>query len=159
VPDLPSLQRRGKQTPNEKTKMLNNAIIESFCVHARNVIEFLEKSYVSKIYTGQAYKYQRDKNTYSRISAQITHLVYDGKYQRAILEREKIGLEERANILNSLADEVEKFKNSLSQAFSHVAIPIPVRVSVPKPSFMGTVTTTTAAVSSFIYWNPPKPEG
>jgi hypothetical protein len=142
-----------QRCPHANDKVINNALLESFCVHARNLIEFFEKR--AKIYTEASYlpyatsnisQKQRQKMQ-RRINTQISHLIHDG---RTANDLEKINPRERAEILNMLSAEIAEFKANLAQRYKHIDIPdiapvhsIPYSVGVGQQGATTTITTTT----------------
>ena len=100
--------------------VLNNALIESFCLHARNLIEFLDKK--SQNYTTKNYrpfnhvKNRKEITTINRrINVQISHVIYEG---RTVKESEKINVDERAKILAILNEEISQFVVHLVEPYA-----------------------------------------
>jgi hypothetical protein len=125
----------------------DNALIESFCVHARNLIEFFTKETSRKKLQKQ---YTNNYDPFSGVSItkinkhlnnQITHL---REGERPITDSEKIGPQERAKILKILSHEIREFKAHLADAYKHIHIRelAPPVVSI---SFSNTPQTTTNA--------------
>ncbi len=95
-------------------KVLENALIESFAVHARNLIEFLGGEYFD---LGQftAPKYNRGtqldwKKATTKLNVQISHITQ----ARTTIAAEKLSPSERAEILVALEKELGDFKSVLS---------------------------------------------
>jgi hypothetical protein len=138
---------------NDERKIINNAMIESFCVHARNLIEFFQDrkfmtSYADPHYKAFDHVLGNDKisSIYKRLSAQISHLVYQGEQNRTIHTLQKIDARYRYEILDMLRAEIIEFKRHLAPSYLHVAaaIPVPARAS-EIPVSMGLFATTTTS--------------
>ncbi|MGD9649364.1 MAG: hypothetical protein AB7U41_01085 [Dongiaceae bacterium] len=100
-----------------------NILIESFCLHARNLIQFFyyspSKDYaVAEELMIQGYKIPNRKEAigsqiYKKINLQITHLTY----QRARTGNEKINTEDREKLKNMINDCVKKFYENLRSEY------------------------------------------
>jgi hypothetical protein len=116
----------------DEKKILNNALIESFCVHARNLIEFFQDKQSMSTYADPNYKAFRVFDStkiskiYKKLCAQITHLVYQGQQDRTILVSQKIDARDRYEILNILRTEITTFKAHVVTSYTSIAATIPV---------------------------------
>jgi hypothetical protein len=101
-----------------------NAFIESFCIHARNLIEFFEQQSTtpknvagSRHFTLPSYvpfKMRQDHAALThKLNNQITHLTY----RRTTKDEEKIGDEDRAVLLQLLELEIERFSTNLRDRY------------------------------------------
>src|SRR6266478_3100960 len=135
VYELTMLRDTYQRCPKEGTiindDIIRNALIESFCVHARNLIEFFEgEKNESRKYSESAYhpfstvmSDIRIGVIKKRLNAQITHLIYHGTHKRTINDSEKINDKDRADIYTIVARENTIFKTHLAQGYKHIAIP------------------------------------
>jgi hypothetical protein len=151
VYEIDMLRETHGKLPNDHT-VLNNALIESFCVHARNLIEFFCKR--AKKYTDDNYRpfANVDKNLKAirvRINVQISHIIYAG---RTVKDSEKINDEDRAEILNILSEATADFKAHLSLQYRHITIPDLARVpkGAPKGAATGSIGPTTTTSSTLV---------
>ncbi len=106
---------------------LANAIIESFCVHARNLIEFFDQesatpgqarsNYMGAKHFCDGYipwtKGGPSNDLRGRLNRQISHLTYD----RTSKEEEKIGRKERAKLVELIERELEVFGGCLRKPY------------------------------------------
>ena len=127
--------------------VIKNSLIESFCVHARNIIELLERG---RKYTKRGYQaFSTVKNIgeiKDRLSSQISHLEHRRVAATDISNR--INLQERVKILNILSAELSQFKANLSRDYEHIAIRDLAAMSLP--TYTGQSTTTAPPVSTVI---------
>ena len=106
---------------------LLNMIIESFCVHARNLIDFFNENSAtpgqSKGYVGAKHfctNYQPwteggpSKDLVGRLSRQISHLTYD----RTSQNEEKIGPKEQLELVRLIEQELEIFGKCLRKPYA-----------------------------------------
>ncbi|NVD26377.1 hypothetical protein HUO14_00500 [Parasphingorhabdus flavimaris] len=102
--------------------VLRNALIESFCIHARLLLEFFENKQGrhAKDYTGGSYqathlanltRAERDK-----LNTQIAHMTG----QRTVDSSKKIGHALRVKLITALEREAIEFKNRLSAEFTEM---------------------------------------
>jgi hypothetical protein len=138
-------------------EVTNNALIEAFCLHARNLIEFFEKK-TDKYATGeyQAFFHTSKKNIAKikrKINIQISHLIYG---ERATNDASKIGPDDRAEVLNILSDEIAQFKAHLLPQNSQSPIRDIRRVTVPVAIAVGEsgANTTTISTINVTYFSP-----
>jgi hypothetical protein len=116
---------------DDERKILNNALIESFCIHARNLIEFFRDKKVRTTYADPTYRAFSlvQPNTmdtiYERLCAQITHLVYKGTHNRTTHALQKINAKDRYEILRILRSEIIEFKGKLVPSYARMAATIP----------------------------------
>jgi hypothetical protein len=149
---------------DDERKIINNALIESFCIHARNLIEFFQDNKFMTSYADSRYKAfdpvsvkDRISSIYKRLSAQISHLVFRGTQNRTIHTLQKIDARDRYEILDILRTEIIEFKRHLAPSYLHVAaiIPVPARAS-EIPVSMGPFATTTTSnfATSYGFYEP-----
>jgi hypothetical protein len=95
-----------------------NALIEAFCIHARNLDEFFQGSgrgdtFKAATFADSRYKprlhNKERKNLISRINKQISHLTE----QRTSVADEKIGSGDRARLYSILIAEADNFTRHL----------------------------------------------
>jgi hypothetical protein len=145
-------QRTERDNPDP---VINNALIEAFCLHARNLIEFFKKK--ANTYTGKNYKPFSQisgeclEKIKTRLNTQIVHLIYEG---RTVVDSEKIDLKNRAEMLNILSAEIAQFKANLLPEYQHIAIPNLARV----PMTFEQGTTTTFSTDMGLYYSH-RPDG
>jgi hypothetical protein len=121
-------------------------LIESFCVHARNLIEFFQENH--RRYTDGSYQpfstaKQELDTVVLRLNNQISHL----KIGRTIVTSDKIDIKERAKILNMLSREIAQFKAHLTGGYKNVDIPVPPQVATPEALGSGANTTSSVSIS------------
>ncbi len=108
---------------------LRNAIIEAFCVHARNIIEFFDQDSETAGQAKSDYVGARHfcKNGYKpwskerpgnelvgRLNRQISHLTYD----RTSQNEEKIGRKEQLELVRLIEQELEIFSGRLREPYA-----------------------------------------
>jgi hypothetical protein len=140
---------------------LINALIESFCVHARNLFEFFDKG--ARIRTPPR-KYAKDgymsRGTYQlhkqALNQQISHLIYGGRFNTQV---GKIDGAKRFSMISDLRTELEHFKNWVVDPLwvtSKWNIPANILVyGRTDPSATNAVTTTTSTSVTFSGWVGP----
>jgi hypothetical protein len=99
------------------TQIKQNAFMESFCIHARNLIEFFRgdgRQYVETSYTPFATAKSRIDKLNQILNQQIAHL--DIK-KRVVNDDEKISNETRYELLKILAKESIEFREHLKPEF------------------------------------------
>lgn len=110
-------------------KALNNALMESFYVHARTLFEFFEKKRGARECTEATYKpFQKvDTSIWVRkLNNQMAH-VLDGRTADDSL---KIGDQDRIDMLNALSDELEVFKMALRPEYKSISIPTIQKITI-----------------------------
>jgi hypothetical protein len=92
-----------------------NALIESFCVHARVLIEFLMDSDGADFYTTVEYDHKTKKyeKLKGRLNQQIT-LLFDGRTDETF---EQITGPERTRLLDLLRPDIATFKRNLKPEY------------------------------------------
>jgi hypothetical protein len=110
--------RRKLNERDAKDQITANALMEAFCIHARNLNEFfLENGWddTLKASTFATENYQRPEPTkirqavFAKINKQISHLTE----ARTAVAQEKIGPLEREQMFCVLFDELKKFSEHL----------------------------------------------
>jgi hypothetical protein len=143
----------GKFGP-DTDRVVRNALIESFCIHARGLIEF----FTSK--PGGAEKFTKDfdyldvrkggvvKMRKSRLNIQVAHLLFDN---RAVNAAGKINDGERFELLRIIAPKTVEFQRRLKSEFSGISVPTIDMAGMvePPPGSGGTTTSSSATVYTF----------
>lgn len=100
--------------PNNQ--LLVNVFIESFCVHARNIIEFVMNHHACDVdprwFTNDNYQIRRDflrKSLRDRVNAQIAHL----SYERTTDTKKKIGSQDRKELVDVVEQQLSRFHGHL----------------------------------------------
>jgi hypothetical protein len=97
------------------SEVVGNALIESFCVHARVLIEFFDKSQGADYYTTVPYvRSKKYKKLNRQINNQISHVVDEGRSDRA---SDKIGPDERKELIDLLGADIAVFKKTLKTSY------------------------------------------
>jgi hypothetical protein len=92
-------------------EVIRNALIESFCTHARALIEFFNKRRGADYYTAVPYVRSKKYDTLKRqINNQISHVLDEGRSDEIL---EKIGPNERKELIDLLGPDVANFKQNL----------------------------------------------
>jgi hypothetical protein len=112
----------GKYAPD---KVAEYALIESFCIHARALIEFFaEKKRAGKYADANYVKLRKDKEPwktlYKKLSQQIAHL---DSNDRTFDPSKKIGPSERNRLLTDLAKQSEEFNAKLRAEYRGLNVP------------------------------------
>jgi hypothetical protein len=128
-----------------RDQVIRNALIESFCLHARNLIEFLQtkhRKYAHRSYQPFAAVPKNKIDTITdRLNNQISHL----RLGRTIERSEKIDIKEREEILQLLSGEISQFKANLTSGYKNVDAPDLPPVPLRETLFpAGTITTTSS---------------
>jgi len=135
---LEMLAAKGGGFTDDEKRILTNALIESFCVHARNLYEFFNKQTQTQRKKGGMPKYADGKyqllNKYDdmrgELNIQITHLIYEG---RKTSPSDKIGDAMRFKMLDQLRNELENFRKHLvDPAWSDDIPAIPTTLIISK---------------------------
>jgi hypothetical protein len=145
--------------------VINNAIIESFCVHARNLFEFfLEEApqYAQNYQPFYHISTSKHKRIRTKLNVQISHVKYQG---RATNDADKIHEHDRAEMINILSDEIKEFKTHLKPQYSDIAVKIRnlprvtiSRVVTASSLPRATATTSGTIMASIVFRGPfPKP--
>ena len=125
-------------------KALNNALMESFCLHARALFEFFRKPNGAREYAETNYKpFQNvDVSTWVKnLNNQIAHLL-EGRTDD---DSRKIRDQDRLDMLYTLSNEVEVFKKALKPEYKSINIP-----SIPKLTIRGLGQSSTTSLSARI---------
>jgi hypothetical protein len=155
-----------------------NALIESFCIHVRNLIQFFDENYpqggedvcaqhFTDNYTSTL---KIDRRLIGKLNAQITHL----SYNRAATDADKIDPGDRRDLLNAINDEISHFVAHLKQRYRDKwpveltpdpkdperKSPIPLLISNTTGLITGGGPTTTCTPSMYVaVFDPPWPKG
>jgi hypothetical protein len=163
VPSIPNAPERREyhlnyeiwmlQETNNKRhddEVIKNALIESFCVHARNLFEFFAEE--ARQYT-QNYRpfshitTSKLKGIRTKLNVHVTHVQFQG---RTTNDADKINDRDRTEMLNILTDEIKGFKTHLRPQYSDVKIRDLPRVTIDFgrffPSLPHSTTTTSWAI-------------
>jgi hypothetical protein len=108
-----------------------NALIESFCIHARQLIEFFAKKSSANRFRADSYaetNYDRLraddaplKTLCMKLHKQIAHL--DSPQERTSDPREKIGRHERDQLLTILKEQSKDFSEKLKAEYRRLNVP------------------------------------
>jgi len=144
-------------------EVIKNALIESFCVHARNLFEFFMEEAPQYTQNYRPFSHvtkSRRKAILAKLNVHITHVKFKG---RATNDADKISDRDRAEMLNILSDEIKEFKAHLTPHYSAAEIrdlprvTIGPVVSVAFSSLSGTnITTAPSTVSATTFFVPPR---
>jgi hypothetical protein len=110
-------------------KALNNALMESFYVHARTLFEFFNKKKGARLYTDAAYEPFKGVDTsiwVRKLNNQVAHLL-EG---RTADDNSKIGDQDRIDMLHALSDELEIFKKALKPEYRSIHLPSITKVTI-----------------------------
>jgi hypothetical protein len=129
--------------------VIKNALIESFCVHARNLFELFAEE--ALLYT-QNYRpfshitKRKHKAILAKLNVHIARVKFQG---RTTNDADKINASNREEMVNILSDEIKAFKSHLRPEYSDVEIRDLPRVtyfgfSPSRPPQAHTTTTTTS---------------
>jgi hypothetical protein len=121
-------------------KALDNALMESFYLHARALFEFFDKPRGGRKYTNETYEPFKgvDISTWVKsLNDQAAHLL-DGRTDDDNL---KIGDQDRIDMLHALSNEVEVFKKALKPEYKSIDIP-----SIPKLTILASGKSATNAI-------------
>jgi hypothetical protein len=105
-----------------ETQIKQNAYIESFCIHARNLIEFFRKAgrqYVETSYTPFAETKSRIDKLNPILNHQVAHLNIKN---RTIDDAEKISPETRYELLQILGKESVEFRKHLKPEYREMSM-------------------------------------
>src|SRR5579862_5901937 len=93
---------------NDETSIVKDALIESFCIHARALFEFFREEASRHEYTSSTYARCGHEEKYrQRLNTQIAHVIYEG---RTADDAKKINSLELFEMLNDLRQEWTRFK-------------------------------------------------
>jgi hypothetical protein len=108
-------------------KVISNALIESFCIHGRALMEFFHKGEEERgaqRYTDGGYNplhIERGRNSlWVKLNNQIAHLRND---ERACDDKDKIGPLERAELMDILAKHSQGFRAHMKAEYSTLQLP------------------------------------
>jgi hypothetical protein len=128
-------------------KALNNALMESFYLHARTLFEFFTKrgsKYTSADYKPfQGFSNATVKEWVRLLNVQAAHMIYDGRTED---DNDKIRDKERYDMLDALRAEVAAFKKSLKSEYK--GIDIPDVAAMTRPALAPGVPSATNAIFS-----------
>jgi hypothetical protein len=143
-------------------EVIKNALIESFCVHARSLFEFFMEEAPQYTQNYRPFSHvtkSRRKAILAKLNVHITHVKFQG---RPTNDADKISDSDRAEMLNILSDEIKEFKTHLAPQYSaaeirdlpRVTIGPVVPVAFSSPSGSNT-TTAPSTVSGTTFFVPP----
>jgi hypothetical protein len=129
-----------------------NALIESFCIHARQLIEFFAKKSSANRFRADSYaeaNYDRLRaddaplNTLCmKLHKQIVHL--DSPHERTSDPTEKIGRHERDQLLTILKEQSKQFNENLKSEYRRLNVPTIVQQVITNQR--GATTTNSASI-------------
>lgn len=111
-------------------QLIENALIESFGIHARALFEFFEEESKRHIYTKSAYKALGGHDKFrSALNNQIAHVIFD---KRTTDKDQKIDSQMRFDIYETMRREVENFRGNLLPIYDAQKLPeLPLYMSAP----------------------------
>ena len=110
---------QAKLQAGEPDRNVRNALIESFCIHARNLIDFLRGKRSGVRASSVTYDYtpfadgEIDREYRRMIEEQITHLGF-GRTSNPV---EQINGRVQATLLSSIAKELVRFKHHIREQY------------------------------------------
>lgn len=145
-------------------EVIKNALIESFCVHVRNLFEFFKEAGPQHTQNYRPFSHitkTKYKSILKKLNVHITHVKDKGRPNNAA---DRIGDRDRAQMLNILSDEIKEFKTHLAPQNSaaeildltRVTIGPVVSVAFSSPSGLTTTTTTTTVRTTTLFIEPPR---
>jgi len=139
---------------NETSHARAYALMESFCIHGRNLIEFFKNKdscdFDPRKIAKDGYELRKtfiDSSHLERINEQISHLTR----KRTRTAAEKIGPSTRKLILDRVEDELERLKRGLNQKYIpmwRVAPRPTIQVNSAAPSASGQLSHTSLIIHS-----------
>jgi hypothetical protein len=135
---------------DQHQRVIYNALIESFCVHARTLIDFFKSKHGMKTkefaarYTPK-FVDKIDEELTKKLNQQIAHLTY----KRTDDPNEKIGPKEREMLLQALIAEIDLFSGKLKKGRQPQWPYVTTRTSIG-PKFVKTADATGSGASSSI---------
>jgi hypothetical protein len=132
-----------KATPDQR-RVLRNAMIETFCIHARGLEEFFRKdcSGSAKSYASKYDPAKIDKKLKDKLNMQLAHLIHG----RAA--GEEVNNTDRYDLLKFIEEELAKFQGLLDHPFDSIqitAIPVPLPPLLTDP-----ISTTTTGEKGYV---------
>jgi hypothetical protein len=105
--------------------IIENALIESFCIHARALVEFFTKDRGAKSYAESTFKPFADSGRVKQLNrllnTQIAHLIFDGRTSNP---DKKISMTEREELVSLLITKSLEFKKVLRLEYRGVQVPV-----------------------------------
>jgi hypothetical protein len=115
----------------------HEALVESFLMHARNLIEFFQDrpscDFDPRMFTGGSYQLNKDfiaDQVLPRINRQISHLTV----KRTSHDTEKLGPRDWALILGALEEEINRFTKALTREYAAKWAPPEQKTEAPEPA-------------------------
>jgi len=139
-----------------RDKVVEYALIESFCIHARALIEFfVEKKRAGRYAEANYAKLQIAdeplKTLYRKLHQQIAHL---DSHERTSDPREKIGRTERNQLLGILGEQSKEFSRTLKAEYRCLKVPTITQQVIMSSN--GATTTNSLSMNYQTGW--PKPD-
>jgi hypothetical protein len=151
--EIDMLRETLARLPSSTDRVITNALIESYCVHARSLIEFFRKrrSRAAQDYVRPALAYKPFTGTQGRVddlwlklNNQISHLM-DGRTDD---DSKKLGDGERRELYELIRGALAHFKANLRPEYQNIDIgELPTLTVQPSPMNTASVTTTIAIVT------------
>lgn len=134
-------------------QVVTNALIESFCIHARQLLDFFEnkqgrcaKDFTGGTYNATCLSYLRTQRT--KLNTQIAHLTAC----RTKDPKEKIGGTDRDKLLKAILREARNFQSNLVGTFAETfKLPVPNTLNVADLS-VGATNAITSTTTSLEVW-------
>jgi hypothetical protein len=151
-------------------KMIANSLIECFCIHARNLIDFFyedkpdnAKDAVARHFTDRssycpfAGKSPKEPGAlgrlYAKVNKQITHITYD----RTDIDTEKIGPEDRRDLRDLIENEINNFRDHIRTPYTKYAYLYNGDFASNKWPLSPNAPTSSQSVMSGTSYGPPAP--
>jgi hypothetical protein len=165
--ELSMLMETHARIGGHEDTVIENALIESFCIHARALMEFFSDSKGARKYTGCKYIPLSKRGPVEKLirllNTQIAHLINEGLTSDF---RGKISAAKRDELVGILEKKSQEFQNSLRSEYRGLKVPVmrrigsattgtsssaPSEVKVPpplEPSAANATSGATASISS-----------
>jgi hypothetical protein len=104
------------------TRLIHNSNVQSFCIHARNLIEFFKNKppcdFDPRLFTDKTYQPNGnfiDSKLEAKINQQVTHLTAD----RTTNADDQLGQPQWKKIIETIEKEIGRFEKALTPTFKH----------------------------------------
>ena len=122
--ELFMLSRTYSASQRKHDIVIENALIESFCVHARELIEFFRKE--GNYYTDiSCNPFHKVKGKVEKLNIKLNHAAFHlVRAQRTANQAEKVTLNDRDQLINLISIETHEFRNNIKENFRLLDIPV-----------------------------------
>jgi hypothetical protein len=121
---------------------IKNALIESFCIHARALVEFFEKDDGARKYTDNGYSPGWDKTRIAHLVRTLNHQVALLLYGRTADPSQKLNRADQAELKTVLLDELTRFKAHLLPAYAGAPVALVIEPTDTPSSATNAIETT-----------------